>query len=419
MDLMLFHEQRAIEWMDRCGLDVMIARSPANVTYFTGYECWIDPLMKQYMENPGAPSDPVPLFAAFARQGESALVLEQFMGVNAVQTSCRELYLYGPAMPEPTGLPNDRIKRDSEIDRPYLRATEQHETWLAALTAFLQNHALTGARIGLEMERVPLAERDDLKRALPRAELLDCTNVIRLIRMVKSAEEQRRLARAAEIAEVAGFEAMSRARVGYRMQEMVQSYRTRVAELGADFEHFAFSIGGYGMATQTEYALTVDDMMFIDFGCIYQNYFSDTGTTLMMRQPGPGEMELFKAIRAALEEAADAMRPGARAAEVHARMSAVQQRYALSNFSAEGHGLGVEMRDYPILKPDNGLHIRDDCVDVESNLPLEKGMVLNLEVSAFLPGFGAWHTEQTFLVGDNGARVLIAQPRDQPVIVDS
>ena len=415
---MLFHEQRAIQWMDRYGLDLMIARSPANVTYFTGYQCWLDPLMKQYMMNPGASSDLAPYFAAFARTSESALVLNQALGVNAAETTSRELYLYGQSTSEPTRTPHDLTKRDMAIDRPYLRATEQHGTWLAALTAFLSNHALTDARIGLEMKSFPRDELDQLKRALPRARLLDCTNVIRLIRMVKSEEEQRRLSRAAEIAEVAGFEALSRVRVGHPLQELVQSYRARVAELGADFEHFAYSIGGYGMATQPEYTLTVDDILFIDFGCIYRHYFSDTGTTLMMHQPRPAEMEFFRAIRAALKEAAAAMYPGTRAADVHAHMSGVGQRYSLSELSAEGHGLCVELRDYPIILPDNGLRIRDDCVDIESNLPLEKGMVLNLEACLFLSGYGAWHTEQTFLIGDNGATPLIAQPRDQPVIAD-
>jgi len=33
-----------------------------------------------------------------------------------------------------------------------------------------------------------------------------------------------------------------------------------------------------------------------------------------------------------------------------------------------GHGLGLEIREYPILVANNGLRITDDCVDVRSEL---------------------------------------------------
>ena len=53
---MLFNSQRAGEQMRRCGLDALIATSAVNVTYFTDYFCWMDPLFKEYMSAPGASS---------------------------------------------------------------------------------------------------------------------------------------------------------------------------------------------------------------------------------------------------------------------------------------------------------------------------------------------------------------------------
>ena len=80
-----------------------------------------------------------------------------------------------------------------------------------------------------------------------------------------------------------------------------------------------------------------------------------------------------------------------------------------------GHGLGLEIRDYPILVPDNGLRISDDCIDEPSNLPLEENMVINLEVTIMAPGIGSVEIEQTFVVTANGSRPLVEQNRGIPI----
>ena len=53
---MLFNRTRAVDYMRRSGVDVLVATSSVNITYFSDYQCWIDPLFKAYMMVPGAPS---------------------------------------------------------------------------------------------------------------------------------------------------------------------------------------------------------------------------------------------------------------------------------------------------------------------------------------------------------------------------
>jgi Xaa-Pro aminopeptidase len=80
-----------------------------------------------------------------------------------------------------------------------------------------------------------------------------------------------------------------------------------------------------------------------------------------------------------------------------------------------GHGVGLEVRDYPIVVPANGLRIRDDCIDEPADLPLEENMVLALEVSQYLPGIGSLHHERTFVVSGDGGRQLVAYEREAPI----
>ena len=70
------------------------------------------------------------------------------------------------------------------------------------------------------------------------------------------------------------------------------------------------------------------------------------------------------------------------------------------------------MRDYPILVPANGLRLKDDCVDISSDVLIEADMVINLEAGMFLPGVSSLQIEKTFLVTAAGSRELIPQARN-------
>ena len=73
-------------------------------------------------------------------------------------------------------------------------------------------------------------------------------------------------------------------------------------------------------------------------------------------------------------------------------------------------------RSYPVLVPDTGLPIADDCVDEPADLPIEEGMVLNLEAMIFMPGVGSLHIEKSFVVEGTQTRSLVPQDRRQPLV---
>ena len=114
---MLFNSQRAREEMQRCGLDALMATSAVNVTYFTDYFCWIDPVFKEYMMQPGASSSLAQLYALFPAEGDPALVLPPLMAVNATDLWVRDLHVSGAtgldfSLPPVTVPPNGPINID-------------------------------------------------------------------------------------------------------------------------------------------------------------------------------------------------------------------------------------------------------------------------------------------------------------------
>ena len=416
---MLFNKTRAQEYMRRCGVDVLVATSPVNITYFSDYRCWIDPLFKAYMMAPGAPSDPEPTaaYAIFPLEGEPALVASPTFAVNATDLWVRDVHIFGDHGLDdslPLGDLSDADQRIYDV----LHRPQDNATPTDALLNVLKGRGLTEARIGIEMEGLSPRVKAAIEAGLPKAQIKDCSNLIRLIRMVKTEDELSRLIRSAEISEAAAMEALALARPGRPIADVVRHYRQQIAKDGADFDHFAFGVRGLGLATEPNYILTDDDILYVDFGCIYEGAFSDSGTTLTMREPSAILTERHRALRECVEAGVEEMTPGAKASAAQAAMWQTLNAHGITASSPHGHGLGLEVRDYPIIVADNGQRIHDGCVDVPSDLPLEVDMVLNLEAMISMPGIGSLHIEQSFLVTPDGSRPLIPQDRTRPVQPD-
>ena len=410
---MLFNAPRATQFMKECGLDALVATSPVNITYFSEYYLWVDALFKEYMVNPGGSSNRFQLYAVFPASGEAALVLSPFVALNAADIWIKDLQVYGDA-----GL--DFSRSSEPADSPYARFFDltknpsPHSTPTEALLAVLRSRGLADARIGLETEDLPAETLTSIREGLPQASLKNCTNLIRLLRAVKTPDEIERQERAATISEEAAIESAKLAAPGRRIKDLVECYRTRTAALGADFDHFAYGPRGLGMATELDYVLAAGDFMFMDFGCIFRRCVSDGGGTLVLGELPPDLRTIYDGLYSSTEAAAQAMRPGAKSSAVREIMKNEVDARGINAPNPHGHGLGLEVRDYPMIMPDNGLRLRDECIDVPSDLPLEEGMVVNLEVNIFMANLGSLHVERTFVIEAHGCRSIVPQQRKEP-----
>jgi Xaa-Pro aminopeptidase len=267
------------------------------------------------------------------------------------------------------------------------------------------------------MEDLPQVMQEELTRALPAARFLDCTNMIRLIRAVKSDEELVRMASSAQIAEQAAGEIAVLGQPGTPVADLARYFHARVAEQGATFDHFAYGMYGLGIGTESSYVPRQGEALYLDFGCIYQHYFSDAGTTLVLGEPPAAVLARHTALQHSIAAGRQTLRPGVPGSLVWAAMAQSLQDQGISSSNPQGHGLGLELRDYPIIVANNNLHIRDGCVDLPSDLVIETNMVINLEASLFRAGQDSVHIEQSFLVTPQGSSLLVPQDRSHPLIL--
>lgn len=410
---MLLHKERTLEYMRRCRLDAIVATSPVNVQYLTDYYWWLDPISKEFMARPGASSDPAHLYAVLPIDGEAGLVLNPLLAVNAADIWVRDIHVYGSASVErstPPGRISPPLNRFYEL----LTTATRNATPLDAFMEILRERGLTGARIGVEWDGVSAARRAAIQERLPHAQLPDCSNLLRVIRAVKSAEEIERLKRAAEISERAAQTSLAMVRPGEPFSTVVHRYMGELGKEGALFDHFAYTPRGLGIATEPEYIFQSDDVMYVDFGCIYRQYFSDSGVTLTVSEPSDQVTRLYKILCECVDAAIERAQVGALVSTVQAAMTETIRAYGPLVSYPHGHAIGLEVRDYPILVPANDLRIRDDCIDISSDLALEADMVINLEAAFFRPGLDSLNLEQTFIITPDGCKPLIDQERVRP-----
>ena len=396
--------------MEQADVDALVVTMPRTIRYFTGYWSSTDELFREYMVSPGAGSNRLPTYAVYPRDGQPALVVSPMYAVNAIDVWVTDLYIYGSATFNKS---RRELGNFEGVESIYsvLAASQYPPDASAALVSALTDRGLTSGRLGIEHDGIGVHVRDELRRRLPKASVIDATNLVRLIRMVKTEEEIQLLKTAAEITESAATVCLSSAMRGASVKEIARIFKSMIAARGADVDHVAFGYRGLGLAPEADWRLA-KEVLFADFGCTYSGYFSDTGFTLAVDNDGiPGA---YETLHSAVLAGSRAMRSGVSASTVQATMQRQIDDSGLDSFP-HGHGLGIEIRDYPILVPDNGLRIRDDCVDISSDLVIEPNMVLNLEGSLWFPGIASLNIEQTFLISESDAQPLLPQDRSQPI----
>ena len=404
--------------MGESGIDAVIACSPVNVRYLTGFGNWLGPSFREYMVRPGGSNDLVQrTFSVLPLGGEPMLVVEPSFVLDA--TDCRVADVRvagGGAFAASDGDSPPRAVRENDRARELLVEGDWPDDRVAALAALLDEQGLARSRLGIEAGALLAHESERLASALPGARLLDCEALLRLIRIVKTESEIEILAHATEIAEEAALQVAESADEGSTATGLVDRFRSLVAQSGADLDHLALSLDSLGFVTGGERPLRGGTSMYFDYGCAYRGWISDAGTTLCLGDPAPSALAEYAAVRGAVVAGAEALRPGVRGSTVQRAMGESLAGAGIVDSFPHGHGIGLEVREYPILVSAESRTIRDDCIEIDADLPLEPHMVLNLEASLLVLGEQSVHCEQSFVVMGDGCRPLTEQYRDAPLV---
>ncbi len=365
-------------------------------------------------------------------QGLDGALLHSTTSLLYFTGSAQQGHLWVPAAGEVRYLVRrvlDRARRESALD---------HVEPLTSLRA-LPDHLGGARRIGMELDRVPVAQFEVYRRYLPDVAAVDVGPVLRRLRAVKSPWEVERIRTAAKAADETyralfaalreGMTELELSVVGESAQRLAgaqgmirwhahNAFETPPMIVLAGESALAFSFadvpfGGLGLTPAAPYGasrrvIRRDEPVCVDYPTVVDGYVHDQTRTMVIGQLPPTLVRAYETCREILEGVAAAARPGVTGEALWELSVAIAREAGLeehfmgwgdSRMRFVGHGVGLELDEWPILAP-------------KQNTPLEAGNVIAVEPKFFFPRLGAVGLESTFVVTPGGAERLSITPEE-------
>ena len=372
------------------------------------------------------------LQAGLAARGLDAALLQQNADLFYYAGTVQQSFLYVPAEGEATLFVRkvaERARAESALGAIVELPSPKDLPQLIA-----ERYGALPARLGLELDVLPVIHFRRLEELLPEAAFEDVGRDIVRQRAVKSAWEVERIRAAAAVAdevsrlipgllevgltEVAfagrveaearrlGHEGYIRMR-GFNQEMFYGQLLTGVS--GSVSSYLDTPLAGTGLSPSIAQGASFrrigrGEPVLFDFVPVRDGYMADFSRTYSLGVLGAELLRAHDAALRAQEAATRAARPGAacravweaaRAAAADAGLAGGFMGHGAGQVPYVGHGIGIELDELPVL--------------TGSGLELEPGMVFALEPKFVLPGVGAVGIENTWVVtGDGVERLTLA-----------
>lgn len=373
--------------LERAGLEGIVATTPENVFYITGFF--------------GLPEWSVRLtqaYAVWSPESPPALIIPlselDFAAENVGEDI--DVFCYGSFSYEISGTVSTMGKRWAS-----LLATQVFPDPIAALRHVLQTRRLTRRPIGLD--EVGLAPGLWTRIAREEPQVAPAYDLMRWVRAVKSDEEIRALERVARITEEAALKAVEATTGGESERDLARRFHSHLVANDVWPEVSVMGAGkrsAFPNAQPTDRLLEPGDMVRLDL-CGYAGFYhSDIARTVIVGSPTPLHTSVYSALLAGQQAAMESVRPGVKASDIFAVAVDTARQEGLPDYERHhcGHGIGLEGYDSPLIGPN------DTTV-------LEEGMVLCIELPLYRIEWGGMQVEDTIVVTSTGARQLTSSPR--------
>ena len=412
---MLLNHARALEKMDRAGLDALVAASARNVYYASGF--WTRISEWGFQENQASvvlPRDParpatlvVPEFA-IAGLLESPTWIPQVRVTEFLNTSAVA------HEPEPVRL--DPLQGD--VERLYAEkvAGPMAPDIVQGTVRALAESGLARARVGFDDLR--LAQH--VQAALPGLEVVDALDVWLDVRKVKTAREIEFLRRGAAINEEALREIVPLIRPGTVWRDVATHFRNAVQSRGANLlsAQKALQFGAeYGgeyfpdlMFADNDWKVRDGQVIIFESWGTYSNYAFDVSRTVHVGEPSAEYRALCETISAAQQASVRHLRAGITTHEAWAAISKIAHAMPVPTPRKTLvflHSIGLDIIELPSGYPAFG-RLKD--------FALEEDTVVNFEFLYFGHSVAPYHLESSYLIGRNGAECLHTLPHALTVV---
>jgi Xaa-Pro dipeptidase len=352
------------------GFDALIATSPENICYLSGFES------VGYF-NPQA--------LILDADGRAALVTRALEIPNA-QASCAVSRLVG---------------------------FRDHETLAEAVAAELTASGATKGRVGVELRShwLSVAQLRAFEAALPAATFADGFGIVEDARLKKSDSELAAIRRAGAVAAGAMRVAIEAIRAGRRERDVAaEVYRAQIPS-GSDWTGAPFFIASgprsaRAHVTWSDRIMQPGDPIFLETNAAHRRYHATYMRSACIG-PVPAQYHgLYAASRDGLEAALATIRPGVAASAVDQACRAAIERagYGEAFRLRTGYSIGLGFENFA-----EGYLF---SLHANNHAPLDAGMVLHLVPYLSVAGIAGAAVSETVVVTANGVELVAPLTRD-------
>lgn len=372
--------RRARVLMRENGVDVLLVSAPNNVTYMSGYRTNL------------FDSNFRPYFTLIPQDGDATLILPDLeIGVGEETSWIDDVRHWGAN--------KGGIAKDG----------------LSALVTVMQERGFDRSKVAIEKgfgQRVGMSydEFVDLQGRLPGVDWKDATGMLWHLRARKSDAEVAKLRKASEITDAAYEAVLQQAKEGTSEREINAIMGETYVRLDGDFRGFIVVNAGkqrYKMMNPyaSEYRLQRGDMCIMDFGAVYQGYWSDLTRGFFVGEASDRQREFYEVAKAASAAGVAAVKPGATCEEIDKVCEdyLVEAGYKEYMLHRTGHSLGLEVHELPSIGPG-------------STTVMEPNMVFAIEPGIYDFEVGSFRMEDIIVVTETGADYLSNCTRDLSVV---
>ena len=337
-------------------------------------------------------------------------------------TSERLMALVLPARGEPFGVvprfEEERVReqlRLGPLSAVELRLWQEDESPYARLGQGLTDGGMATGRIGIE-EGVKFVFSEGIASAMPGLQLASATPVVAGCRMEKDAHEVAlmRLAGQATLAcYQAVYHALEPGMTDTEAERLVAAAYDRLGFRGeASVQVGEFTALPHGSTTPQ--TIREGTIIMLDDGCTVEGYQSDITRTFVLGKATDKMKRVFDIVGRAQVAAFNATRPGVPLASIDAAARALIDQAGFgpgfTYFTHRlGHGLGMDMHEWPYL-------VKDNMFGWERALSATPGMTFSNEPGIYIRGEFGIRLEDDMVVTESGAGWLTtpSQSIEQP-----
>ena len=266
------------------------------------------------------------------------------------------------------------------------------------------------SKLGIEKSHMTVERFEAMGQVVSATSFVDVEAPLREMRLIKSADEVERMKHAVVLVEKALTETLKTVKIGMTEMEIVADLEYQMKRVGAEGPSFSTMVLAgeksalpHGNPGTRE--VQAGDLLLFDIGVEADGYVSDITRTFAVGEISEQLREIYETVLAANEAAIAEVRPGVTFAHIDktARNVIADKGYGEYFIHRLGHGLGMDVHEYP------SVHEQNEEI-------LRPGMVFTIEPGIYLPGVGGVRIEDDVVVTETGVEVLSSFPKKLTVI---